>query len=196
MKLVTVSTVFAISLLGVISTTSAQTQVAPAVEQTARPGEVEIDFRAPELVTTPEFQITGGQNKRYEIKKWLEIEFEYTTKGKLTNELTFTVTALVGGRLLPGTVSYVKIPEGKHWGVMYIAPRTLESIVGKTVTAQAVQAVWITVANSDGVTLAQHPKRPPAMPNVPKMEGLLLKKTETPFAPLYWDRYEALKSSR
>ena len=43
---------------------------------------------------------------------------------------------------------------------------------------------------------AQHPKRPPAMPYVPKMEGLLLKKTETPFAPLYWDRYEALKPSR
>ena len=197
MKLLTVSAVSACILLGSIASASAQFGGAAAViEAPARPGEVDLDKPETSLVNTPEFQITGGQSKRYEIKKWLEIEWEYTTKGKLTDELTFNVNVLVGGRLLPGTVTYTKIPEGKHFGVMYVAPRTLESIVGKTVTAQAIQGVWITAANSQGVTVAIFPKRQTALPNVPRQEGLLLKKPETPFAPLYWDRYEALKATR
>jgi hypothetical protein len=195
MKLLSVSIISAVSLLGAISNASAQVAAA-AVETPARPNEVEIDKVTNDLVTTPEYQITGGQNKRYEIRKWLEIEWEYTTKGKLVDELTFTVNVLVGGKLLPGSVSYVKIPEGKHFGVMYVAPRTLETLVGKAVTASAIQGVWITVANSQGVMVAQHPKRPTALPNVPRQDGLLLKKTESPFAPLYWDRYEAIKASR
>lgn len=196
MKLFTVSAVSAVALFGSIASVSAQGAGAPAVEAPARAGEVEVDRVEPALVNTPEFQITGGQSKRYDIKKWLEIEWEYATKGKLTDELTFSVNVLVGGKILPGTVSYTKIPEGKHFGVMYVAPRTLESIVGKTVTAQAIQGVWITAANSQGVTVAQFPKRATALPNVPRQEGLLLKKPETPFAPLYWDRYEALKATR
>ena len=32
-----------------------------------------------------------------------------------------------------------------------------------------------------------------AIPNGPKLTGLILNKNETPFAPLYFDRYEAIK---
>jgi len=192
MKLLHVSVFSAVALLGIVAPAFGQAPAAVA-EQPARPGEVEIEKVSNDLVNTPEFQITGGQNKRYEIKKWLEVEFEYSTKGKLTDELSFNVNVLVGGKLLPGSVTYLKIPEGKHFGVMYVAPRTLETLVGKTPTAAAIQQVWVTAANSQGVTVAQFPKRPTALPNVPRQEGLLLKKPETPFAPLYWDRYEAIK---
>ncbi|RYD69512.1 MAG: hypothetical protein EOP84_28335 [Verrucomicrobiaceae bacterium] len=170
--------------------------VSAVVEAPARPGEVEIDKPDTALVNTPEFQITGGQNKRFEIKKWLEIEWPYSTKGAMVDELTFTVNIQIGGKILPGTVSYTKIPEGKHFGVLYVAPRTLESIVGRTVTANAIENVWITAANSQGVAVALFPKRQTQVPNLPRQEGLLLKKPETPFAPLYWDRYEALKPQR
>jgi hypothetical protein len=33
-----------------------------------------------------------------------------------------------------------------------------------------------------------------AVPNLPQTQGLVLNKTQTPFAPLYWDRYEAIKA--
>jgi hypothetical protein len=80
---------------------------------------------------------------------------------------------------------------------MYVAPRTLETLVGsKTITNSAIQGVTIQAANSQGVLVAQFPKRTAALPNVPRQEGLLLKKTDTPFAPLYWDRYEAIKGTR
>jgi hypothetical protein len=200
MKLLTVSAVSAAVLLGSIASVSAQRPAAPAsapaVQAPARPGDVEVDKPETNLVNTPEFQITGGQNKRFETRRWLEIEFPYSTRGPLTDEITFAVNVLVGGKLLPGTVTYTQIPEGKHFGVMYVAPRALESIAGRNVNANAIQGVWITATNSQGVTVGLFPKRQTPIPNVPRQDGLLLKKPETPFAPLYWDRYEALKSQR
>jgi len=35
-----------------------------------------------------------------------------------------------------------------------------------------------------------------AIPNLPHLAGLVLNKMETPFAPLYFDRYEAIKMSK
>ena len=32
------------------------------------------------------------------------------------------------------------------------------------------------------------------VPNLPQVTGMVLNKTQTPFAPLYWDRYEAIKA--
>jgi hypothetical protein len=34
---------------------------------------------------------------------------------------------------------------------------------------------------------------PKAVPNLPRFEGMLLTKSDTPFAPLWFDRYEAVK---
>ena len=31
---------------------------------------------------------------------------------------------------------------------------------------------------------------------MPQVAGLVLNKNETPFAPLYWDRYEQIKNAR
>jgi hypothetical protein len=196
MKLLTVSAVSAAILLGSIATVSAQAPGAAPTATSAKLGEVDIDKPETNLVNTPEFQITGGQSKRFEVRRWLEIEWPYSTKGLLTDEITFTLNVQVGGKILPGSVTYTQIPEGKHFGVMYIAPRALESIAGRNVTANAIQGVWITATNTQGQTIAVFPKRQPPIPNVNRQEGLLLKKPETPFAPLYWDRYEALKAQR
>jgi hypothetical protein len=38
--------------------------------------------------------------------------------------------------------------------------------------------------------------KPDKMPNLPTSSGIVLNKDETPFAPLYYDRYEALKNTR
>ena len=46
-----------------------------------------------------------------------------------------------------------------------------------------------------GQTLDQIAYKPTNIPNLPHMTGLVLNKNETPFAPLYYDRYEAIKAS-
>jgi len=39
------------------------------------------------------------------------------------------------------------------------------------------------------------PKNTPP-PNLPRFPGMVLNKMETPFAPLFFDRYEAIKATR
>jgi hypothetical protein len=166
-----------------------------AAQIPVRPGDVKIDKVIPAVVKTPEYQITGGQNKRFKNADWLEVEVEFTTAPELIDELTFSYKILVNGKLLVGEVTHMSIPKGKeHYSVAYVSPRSLESILaGKTLTASAIQGIWVDVSKQ-GMLLAQNSTvRGAAVPNVPQVPGMVLNKTQTPFAPLYWDRYEAIK---
>ncbi len=151
----------------------------------------------PSVVKTPEFQITGGQAKRYKLGDWLELEVEFESKVEDIDELTFKYTMLLERKLLEGEVTYVNIPKGReHYSVMYVAPRTLEKLSGgKAITASAVENVWVEVSRN-GLVLDKVSLRPAAVPNAQRVPNLVLNKSETPFAPLYFDRYEAIKKSR
>lgn len=159
-----------------------------------RPGDVKIDKVSPQVVKTPEYNITGGQSKRYRIGEWLEVEVEFTTAAEMIDELTFNYKILVNGKLLVGEVTHVNIPKGKeHFSVAYVSPRSLESVMGgKTLTSAAIQGIWVD-CSKQGMMLAQQSSVRTGVPNVPQMPGMVLRKSETPFALLYWDRYEALK---
>lgn len=160
------------------------------------PGAVVISKIEPAGVKTPDFSISGGPQKRSKIGTWLEIEVEFETKVEEVAELKFDYMIAIEKTLVTGTVSHINIPKGKdHYSVMYISPRTLEKIIGqgKTLTGSSIGNVWITVSTPDGVTLAAkgHPTNA-APPNAPRLPGLL-NKMDTPFAPLFFDRYEAVK---
>jgi len=146
--------------------------------------------------TTPEYQITGGQNKRYKIKNWLEIEISYETKAEEIDELTFKFTALVEGKLLDGEVTYMNISKGEHYAVMYISPKSLEKLTGgKPFTSAGLTNVWVEV-NRQGQVLGREQQKNTAQPNVARVAGMIVNKTQTPFAPLYYDRYEEIKAAR
>jgi hypothetical protein len=154
-------------------------------------------------VKTPEYQIIGGPQKRSKTGTWLEIEVAFETKAEDIDELTFAYNVLIEKTLLDGSVTHVNIPKGTdHYSVMYISPRALEKLVGgKPFTAAAIGNAWVTVSRQ-GQTLDSpqvNPKaayKPTGMPNIPHIAGLLLNKNETPFAPLFYDRYEAIRVSR
>ncbi len=160
-------------------------------------GAVKLGKVAPAVVKTPEFQITGAQNKRYKLGEWLEVEVEYETKVEDIDELTFKYTILVEKKLLDGDVTYVNIPKGReHYSVMYVAPRSLEKLTGgKALTPAAIENVWVEVSRN-GQVLDRASFRPAAQPNAPHVTGWVLNKSETPFAPLYFDRYEVIKKGR
>jgi hypothetical protein len=170
-----------------------------AAQVPVRPGDVKIDKIIPAVVKTPEYNITGGQNKRFTIGDWLEVEVEFTTAPEMISELTFNYKILINNQLLVGEVTHVNIPKGKeHFSVAYVSPRSLESVLkGKTLTSAAIQGIWVDCTNS-GQLLHQLTTAPrnAAVPNVPQVQGMVLNKSLTPFALLYWDRYEALKPSR
>jgi hypothetical protein len=161
------------------------------------PGAVKLGKVEVSAPNTPEFQVTGGTPKRSKILKWIEIEVEYETVPEDIDELTFKFTAMVEKKLLEGDSTYVTIGKGKdHFAVVYISPKTVDKLTGgKPLTAGSIENVWVQIEKS-GQVLAKGSYRPGNMPNLPHLAGLILTKDETPFAPLYYDRYEVLKKSR
>ena len=150
------------------------------------------------LVTTPQFAYTGGQqylaNQR---DRWLEVEVEFTTAPEVTDELTFKYFVLINGKLLTGEVTHVNIAAGReHRSVMYVSPRGLARFSGNgVVTPNAIQNVAIQIVKGGAIKDELSFSRAPAQwyAGLPAVPGLVLNKNETPFAPLYWDRYEQIK---
>lgn len=178
-----------LSLTGLTTGAFAQAVVGPT---SIKLGKVEIS--AP---STPEYNITGGQNKRYKLGKWLEFEVSYETVPEEIDELTFKFTALIENKLLDGEVTYINIGKGRdHYAVMYLSPKSIDKLTGgRTLTAASIQNVWVEVSRQ-GQVLAKESFKPAQQPNLPRVAGLVLNKNQTPFAPLFYDRYEEIKGTR
>lgn len=170
-------------------TASAQTAVGP--------GSVKLGRVTVEAPSSPEYSVNGGPQKRSRNEKWLEFEVAYETAPEEIDELTFRFTALVEKKLLTGEVTYVNILKGReHFAVMYVSPKGIARLTGgKPLTGAGIENVWIEVSRQ-GQVLARESFKPGAPPNVPQVAGLVLKKDDTPFAPLFFDRYEAIKQVR
>lgn len=175
----------------------------------------------PQLVTTPEYNFTlGPKGKRTtKNKDWLEVEVSFDwqprdRKEMFTDDVTIDYFVLLNnatrenpqGTLLTGAVSHVAIAAGKGMNsVMYVSPRSLERFFdGKapgTVNA-AIKDVGI-VIKQKGQPVAQSALFSKIGTGTPwwtadgfaPTAGFVLNKNETPFAPLLWDYYEAVKAS-
>jgi hypothetical protein len=165
--------------------------------QTAVPADaVKLGKVAPEVVKTPEFNLSSGPTKRSKTGQWLEMEIDYETKAEEIDELTFKYVALIEKKLVTGEVTFVNIPKGReHFAVMYMSPRQMDKLTGgKPLTGASIENVWVDVEHQ-GQVLGKTSFKPGAVPNLPKTAGLL-NKNQTPFAPLFYDRYEEVKASR
>lgn len=177
-----------IVLAALAGTTSAQNRAA--------------DFRLTKitrnLIATPEFNFTGTETYRNDGRdRWLQVEVEFSAAPEFTDELTFKYFILINGKLLSGEVTQVNILRGRELrSVMYVPPRALAHILGnRALTANAVENVAVQVLEQGAVKDEQNLERarPQWFAALPAVTGLLLNKNETPFAPLYWDRYEQIK---
>jgi len=151
------------------------------------------------LITAPQFPYTGAQQYRSNQRElWLEVETTFASTPLFTDELTFKYFILLSGKVLSGEVTHVNIPAGRdNRSVMYVPPRGLARLMNnQVVTVAAVQNVAVQILQ-DGTVKAQS-SLPSASANwfvaLPRISGFLLNKNETPFAALYWDRYEQIKS--
>ena len=150
------------------------------------------------LVSTPQFNYTGAQqypaNQR---DRWLEVEVEFSAAPAFTDELTFKYFILLNGKLLTGEVTHTNIAAGReNRSVMYVSPRTLARFMGnRAITENAVQNIAVQIVQQGAIkgelSLARTP--PQWYAAMPQVSGFVLNKNETPFAPLYWERYEQIK---
>lgn len=192
------------------------------VAQQAPNTEVQITKLEPNLIDSPRIN-AGGYSKKTSRKAepWLELEVTFDRVARAggdlyLEDLTFNYFVLLKNEgvtedrkptLLTGSVTHVKIPaeKGMH-SVMFLPPRLLASLFqGKTPQniQQAVTDFGVTVTGKDGLMAIATWKgsvrgdkgwwdNAAAFNTV---TGLLKNKDQTPFAPLEWDYYEAIKST-
>ena len=170
----------------------------PARAQTTAAGTFGITKITKNLITAPQFTYTGAQQYAANQREmWLEVEVEFTSTAEFTDDVTFKYFISVNGNILTGEVTHMNVLGGKgNHSVMYVPPKALERFNGnRPVTSNAVQNIAVQIVQQgtvkDEASFARAAARwYAALPQVP---GLLLNKNETPFAPLYWDRYEQIK---
>ncbi len=120
-----------------------------------------------------------------------------------TSELTFRYFVLLANnKLLTGEVTHVDVVGGQElFSVMYVAPRSLALLLGNRafnsadITNIEIQMLKPGVGAPLAVRMFK-PGQPLSTSTFQQIPGLLLNKSQTPFAPLYWDRYEAIKAAR
>ncbi len=176
--------------------------------------EFNISKITPDFVTTPEYSINfGPKNKKVpKNKNFLEVEVNFAWQPKMKkpeflDDLTFNYYILLNnkdrenpqGTLLVGSVTHVAIPQEKSMNsVMYVSPRTLERFFGGKIPASvsgAVVDVGVTISKQGQlVAEASWQGKGQWWSSYQQVTGYVLNKNETPFAPLVWDYYEAIKA--
>jgi hypothetical protein len=188
------------SFLTVIVFTALTAFAQPIVQQSAT-AEFQITKITPDLIPTPQFAFGGGpQRQTNQRDRWLEVEVEFKATPELTDELTFKYYILFNGTLLTGEVTHVNIPAGReNRSVIYVPPRVLARFANKrAITETLCQNVAVQIVQGGAVKAEAYLNRaqPQWFEALPQVSGLVLSKDQTPFAPLYWDRYEQIKTGR
>ena len=153
------------------------------------------------FISSPQFTYTGAEQFQADLReRWLEVEVTFACAPEFTDELTLKYFILVNGKLLTGEVTHVNIPAGReNRSVMYVTPKTLQRLMlGRTVTNNAVQNAAIQLMQQGALKdeISSQRAAPQWYTTLPQVGGLVLNKNETPFAPLYWDRYCQIKTPR
>ena len=150
------------------------------------------------LISAPQFTYSGDEqyvaNQR---EMWLEVEVEFTSTAEFADDVTFKYFISVNGKILTGEVTHMNVLAGKgNRSVMYVPPKALERFNGnRPVTQNAIQNIAVQIVQQGAVKDEANYARAAAnwYASLPPVPGLMLNKNETPFAPLYWDRYEQIK---
>lgn len=170
-----------------------------ALAQVRTASEFQIIRIRPNFISTPQFTYTGAEqfttNQR---DRWLEVEVEFAATPEFTDELTFKYYILFNGKLLTGEVTHTNVAAGRdNRSVMYVSPKTIARFMGnRPVTPNAVQNIAVQIVQQGAVKDEMSTARAAAQwyATLPQVSGFVLNKNETPFAPLYWDRYEQIKT--
>jgi len=193
------SLVFAVSLAGLT--------ILPAQQPQIEPGAIKINEVVVNILDTPSYNVSGTRKRTPNSKQWIEIETEFETALPYIPELTFKYYVAIDGEntqaVLTGSVTHISITQGDNnekYSSMYIAPQTIAAVLrGRSsfrpdlVDQATVQILY------QGQLLAEASVNSGIQSQwwtaLRQMDGLLLKKNDTPFAPLWWDRYEIIKTS-
>jgi hypothetical protein len=165
------------------------------------------------LSKTPRLTIEGGtKEKRDTQREWLEIEVEFqadmaNAKDEYVNELEFSYHVYFKSdakvtTIYTASVTHINIPvKETTYSSIYVSPTALGKIFGKDKKVNP-NDVWVAVevksqgAVKGGMANQKESSKWWQSPNASRVEGMLLNKSQTPFAFLWWDRYPEVRSQR
>lgn len=162
-----------------------------------------VDFQiqkvAVEFISTPDYQFSGTQRRADTKEKWMEIETEFEATPEFTEELTFKYYVQINKVVFIGEVTHVDIAAGKGlYSVMYISPRSIFRIMeGKLINGASIEKVSVEISKQGALVGfgSWKDEKQGWWTTSPQKPGFLRNKNESPFAPLYWSRYEAIKTN-
>ncbi len=169
---------------------------------------ITIEGASVEEQKTPDYSVKGVTDKKWNAKSWLEFEVLFKTQIAQTDAKTisgltakfylfFDAASREESKVYTGESKLVSVAEGKSACVAYVSPASLAEITGSETGGKNKIEKWgveflfggvsVGMKSSDGKPWWKNPKAPPSE------SGTLLKKSETPFAPL-WGDYHAAES--
>jgi hypothetical protein len=167
----------------------------------AFPNEFELIRITQNLISAPQYAYAGAEQfPTSQRERWLEVEVEFVAAPPFTDELTFRYFILLNGQVLTGEVTHVNIAGGREKrSVIYVPPRVLARFNNnRSAVVGSVQNIGVRIVQSGAIKneLSLFRAPGPWQTTIPTLSGFLLNKNATPFAPLYWDRYEQIKPDR
>jgi hypothetical protein len=210
MKLILTSLVLAVSLVGANAKESVHKVVIKGIEA--------------EIQQTPEFQVNGIKEKKFNPRHWLEIEAELevqTTNDKgeadpsgFIPEITANWFVIIKDKesgkpmMLTGKVTFreIRTKDKKAYLSAYISPDTLEKLTGENKPSDKdIEGVALVISGPGILSEDKEHKKGLQKATVhedtqwwntslyKKLDGAVLAKSKTPFAPLWTDRYPVEK---
>ncbi|MEP6685713.1 MAG: Amuc_1102 family pilus-like protein, partial [Verrucomicrobiota bacterium] len=170
-----------------------------ALAQTRVPNEFQLTKITRILTPSPDYTVAGVEQFPAERNdQWLAVEVEFAAAPEFTDELTIKYFVLLTGKILTGEVTHTNIAGGRERrSVMYVPPRALARFNNnQAITPNAVRNIAVQIMQRGTVKseLSLARARPQWYTVIANVSGFMLNKNETPFAPLYWDRYEQIKT--
>lgn len=150
------------------------------------------------LITAPQYAYVGGEQITSNQRDlWLSIDTEFTSTLEVADDVVFKYFVLIGGKVLTGEVTHMNILAGRGLrSVMFVPPKVLSRFNGgRPVSAASIQNIAVQIVQQGAVKEEANLNRAATgwFTSMPQAPGFLLNKNDTPFAPLYWDRYEEIK---
>lgn len=172
---------------------------------------IEVKGMTPQEQKTPQYQATGVKDKTWRQKSWLEIDLAMDVKKKKTAEDATTLVDSLEVKyfialnatdpnkkyyLLQGTMILQNVPTkvGEHaHALAYVSPSTLRRLLGENKQLSVgsdIKAMAVEI-NHQGQLVGGHTTIPgkwwenPASFSI--VDGSILAKSKTPFAPLWGD---------
>ncbi|TAG10030.1 MAG: hypothetical protein EAZ42_05050 [Verrucomicrobia bacterium] len=167
-----------------------------------------------EELPSPEF--SGGKQKGFKPKNWLEVETEVTVSmspappSKTADKITVKWFIAVKNPDKPGTflllskdIDYVNIPlEEPIFCSVYLSPASIMRLTGSAGSAKAAVELVGFEVHVNGAKVAEDTNKSKpgwwntASDKIARSEAVpLLSKKETPFHAMWWDRYAEVGTS-